>query len=300
MLNEAANSPYIPQLTTRDWNAEWKELQKARRAADVAAFWDKKAANYGSKDAPSNYVLSFLDMVNLEPGDTIFDMGCGNGGLAIPLAQRGHQVLACDFSQGMLDYLKNDRDQKGLTDLIETKLMSWSDDWEAADVGENCVDVAIASRSIATADLKDSLLRLNKVARKRACITLTTGASPRSDERLLTQLGLQNQIGRDYLYAFNILAQLGLKPSISYIESEKDDTFDSYEEAFEALTRMVNDVTTPLPQEERDAALVRLAEWLKDDLEENPDPTPGAKKLRLSKPRCITWAFISWNTKPLP
>ena len=296
-MNSTSNSPFIPLLTTTDWNAEWIELQKARRHADNAEFWDKKAANFGDKDAPSNYVNAFLDLIQLEPDDTVFDMGCGNGGLAIPLALRGHKVLACDFSQGMLNFLEQSRDEKGLTNLIDTKLLSWADDWEAFGVGENCVDVAIASRSIATSNLQDSLLRLNRVARKRACITLTTGASPRSDERVLTELGLQNQVGRDYLYAFNILAQLGLKPSISYIESEKDDTFDSYEEALEALTRMVNDVTTPLPQIERDAALERLREWLTSDLEPNTDPSPDAKKLRLSQPRRITWAFISWNTK---
>lgn len=292
-----ANSPYVPLLTTTNWNDEWIRLQSARKAADVAAFWDKKAAEFGSKDAPSNYALSFLDMLQIDPDDTVFDMGCGNGALALPLAQRGHKVIACDFSQGMLNYLEQDRERKGLTNLIETKLLSWSDDWAAAGIGENCVDIAIASRSIATSNLQDSLMLLNRVARKRCCITLTTGASPRADERLLVQLGLQNQIGRDYLYAFNILAQKGLTPSINYIESEKDDTFDSYEEALDALARMVNDVTTPLPQSERDAALVRLAEWLKNDLEANPDPAPDAKKLRLSQPRRITWAFISWNAR---
>ena len=40
-------------------------------------------------------------------------------------------------------------------------------------------DVAIASRSIATADLRDALLRLTEVARRRVCITLATGSPPR-------------------------------------------------------------------------------------------------------------------------
>ena len=50
---------FTPLLTTHDWNEEWKELQKARRAADDASHWDKRAATFGSKDAPNPYVERF-------------------------------------------------------------------------------------------------------------------------------------------------------------------------------------------------------------------------------------------------
>ena len=53
---------FTPLLTTHDWNEEWKELQKARRAADDASHWDKRAATFGSKDAPNPYVERFLDL----------------------------------------------------------------------------------------------------------------------------------------------------------------------------------------------------------------------------------------------
>lgn len=45
------------------------------------------------------------------------------------------------------------------------KLMSWEDNWPAFGVREGMTDVAVASRSIATADLRDALLRLTEVAR---------------------------------------------------------------------------------------------------------------------------------------
>ena len=285
---------FTPLLTTRDWNAEWMELQKARRKADVAAFWNKKSATFGSKDAPSHYVTEFLRLVDLRPSETVFDMGCGNGALAIPFAQDGHFVLACDFSQGMLDSLALTRAEKGLEGKIQTKLMSWEDDWETFGITPKSTDVAIASRSIATSNLKDSLMRLNAVARRKVAITLTTGASPRSDERVLTALGLQNNIGRDYLYAFNILAQEGLSPSINYIKSTREDCFDSFEDAYASLSRMVEDVSASLSQQDKQAALERLEAWLQNDLE--PFEDNGRKRLRLSKPRTVMWALISWET----
>ena len=180
--------------------------------------------------------------------------------------------------------------------------MRWEDDWAAHGVLPGSVDVAVASRSIATADLKDSLMRLTDAARRRVCITLPTGGSPRTDERVLTAVGLQNQLGRDYLYAFAILAEEGLKPEVSYIESTRPDTFDTPEEAYETFSRMVDDAAGALVSAaERDAALARLRPWLADNLVENPRAGrpdrkgEPEKRLALREPRKITWAFIAWD-----
>ena len=299
-MTAESTAGFTPLLTTRDWNEEWKQLQVARRKADSAEFWNKRSASFGSKDAPSHYVTAFLNLLQLDPGDTVFDMGCGNGGLALPLAQAGHPVIAADFSTGMLSRLKADAAAQGLENITPL-LMSWADDWDAFGVVEDCADVAFASRSIATEDLKDSLMRLTRVARKRVCVTLSTGASPRADQRMLRDLGLGSELGRDYLYAFNILAQEGLRPSVNYIRSQRVDCFETYQEAYESLERMVMDVTEPLSPARRESALGKLEGWLKADLVENPNAgqldNKGQAQGRymLSQPRLLDWAFISWD-----
>ena len=187
--------------------------------------------------------------------------------------------------------------------------MSWEDDWAAHGIGSDCVDVALASRSIATADMRDSLLRLTDVARRRVCVTLSTGSSPRSDDALLADLGLVGRAGRDYLYAFNILANEGLSPEVSYIQSARDDTFETWDDAWESFTRMVDgalrfapDGTAGAAEEaERAAAHERLRAWLDDNLIPNPDAgKPDRKgvpqgKLKTTRPRIISWAFIAWR-----
>ena len=162
---------FTPLLTSMDWNEEWKELQKVRRHADDAAFWDKRSATFTTKDAPNLYVEKFLEYAGIRPGETVFDMGCGTGALAVPLGEAGHKVVAADFSQGMLDQMQSRLDEAGVRTVFP-KLMSWEDDWPAFGVREGMTDVAVASRSIATADLRDALLRLTEVARRRVCITL--------------------------------------------------------------------------------------------------------------------------------
>ena len=139
------------------------------------------------------------------------------------------------------------------------------------------------------------------MARRRVCITLATGSSPRTDERVLQAIGLQSVLGRDYLYAFNILAARGIKAEAAYIESTRSDTFDSLDEACEDLGRMVEDSAAFVPRAERDAALARLRPWLEGQLVENeraglPDRKGVPERaLRLRDPRTVTWAFLAWD-----
>lgn len=293
---------FTPLLTTTDWNEEWKELQKVRRHADDAAFWDKRSATFTTKDAPNLYVEKFLEYAEIRPGETAFDMGCGTGALAVPLGEAGHKVVAADFSQGMLDQMQARLDAAGVRTVFP-KLMSWEDDWPAFGVREGMTDVAIASRSIATADLRDALLRLTEVARRRVCITLATGSSPRVDERILAAVGLPSVLGRDYLYAFNILANEGIKAEVRYIDSTRDDTFATPEDAYEKLIAMIDDsAAVRASDEEREQARANLREWLAANLV--PNETAGAPDRkgvpqlawRLAEPRTVTWAFLAWNT----
>ena len=292
---------FVPLLTTHDWNEEWKRLQKRRRRPDQAEYWDQRARTYGDRDAPNPYVERFLELADIRLGESVLDMGCGTGALAVPLGQAGQRVVAADFSKGMLGCLQEALDARGIR-CVETRLLSWDGDWETAGLGAGSVDVALASRSIATDDLRDSLLRLSAAARRRVCITLAAGASPRVDERVMAAIGVAPLGGKDYLYAFNILAGEGFKPQVSYIESERSQTFDSAEEAFQTLSRMVDDATWgQLAESERACALKRLRGWLEGDLVENEHAGEPDRKglpqgrLRLSEPRKVTWAFLAWD-----
>lgn len=292
---------FTPELTTRDWNAEWVGLQNARRAADDSSQWDERAKTYHKATMPpSPYARDFIDYAQLEPGDTVFDMGCGTGAISIPVAAAGHQVLACDFSEGMLQVLRGEAEKLGVG--VETKLLSWSDDWEAKGVGPGSFDVACASRSIATTDLRASLEKLSGVARRRCAVTLPVGSSPRVDEAIMSAIGLQRQLGRDYVYAFMILVEMGMRPEVRYIASTRHDTFEDGQEAYESLRRMVVDAAGPMmPEHEVECALDALRTWVAQNLVANPDAGKTnqfgevEKALRLKEPRKVTWAHIAWN-----
>lgn len=277
-------------LTTTDWNEEWKRLQAVRQRADDPAVWDAKAKSFPVKHgSQEGYVSRFLELAGVREGEAVLDMGCGTGALATPLAQAGSKVIACDFSQGMIDVMLEDQRTLGVTG-VETHLMSWSDDWGAHGLGENSVDVALASRSIATSDLGSSLRKLSSVARRRACITLPCGPSPRVDERLLQAAGFEYRLGRDFLYAFNILASEGINPEVAYIPSLRMELFDSFDDACAGFARIVQEAVKGLvPDGELAAVPDRMRPWLEANL------VHDERGYHLSEDRKVTWAFIAWH-----
>ena len=284
--------PYTSLLTTTDWNAEWKRLQAARLHIDDASLWDEKAKTFPVKHGDqSGYVERFLQLAGIMKGETVLDMGCGTGALATPLAQRGCRVIACDFSRGMLDKMTEDQAELGV-EGVESHLLSWSDDWSTCGLDENSVDVAVASRSIATDDLLDSLMRLDRVARRRVCITLPCGPSPRTDERLLAAAGFENRLGRDFMYAFNILASSGINPEVAYIPSVRIELFPTLEDACEGFGAIVRGAVQGLAsQKEIDAIPAHLNPWLEEHL------VHDERGYHLSEDRKVTWAFIAWQPR---
>lgn len=88
-----------------DWAAAWKEEQLRRNNPDNADMWNERAKGFAKTCGTSPYATAFLERAAIRGGETVLDMGCGSGTLALPLARAGHEVYACDFSQGMLDAL---------------------------------------------------------------------------------------------------------------------------------------------------------------------------------------------------
>ena len=285
---------FTPLLTNTDWNAEWMRLQEAREHFDSPEEWDKRSETFPTKHGShSEYVNRFLELAAVQSDETVLDMGCGTGSLAVPLATQGIYVIAADFSSGMLSVLQSQIREQQLSG-IDVRTMAWDDDWDAAGLGENCVDVALASRSIATNDLGAALGKLTRVARKRACITLGKSPSPRVDDALLEACGLTHRVGWDFVYAFNILAAAGCTPAVSYIASTRHESFASLEDALVNLAEIARSAVRGYATDDEIAQIEpRLRTWLADNLvPAAEDPT----RLELRRQRTTVWAFLSWDT----
>lgn len=201
-----------------DWRKAWIERDKKRRAPDDKSYWDARSQAFKENSGKSRYTNIFIHYLSLEPGLSVLDMGSGTGALAIPLAKAGHPVLSADFSAGMRKAALDNANKEGLTNF-EVKALDWNEDWEVAGVTPKSVDVALASRSTIVEDLGDALLKLDRTARKKVAITMTTEFSPRGYKPRGGTLDGSDPYIPDYIYGMNVLFQMGAFPELRYIDT---------------------------------------------------------------------------------
>jgi len=85
---------------------------------DWERFFDEHASSYMDNVFTKNTqaeVEFLLELLPIEPGDHILDIGCGAGRHSVELARRGYQVTGVDISAGMLAQAANAAEQAGVT-----------------------------------------------------------------------------------------------------------------------------------------------------------------------------------------
>jgi demethylmenaquinone methyltransferase / 2-methoxy-6-polyprenyl-1,4-benzoquinol methylase len=133
-----------------------------KRPADVAAMFDDVARRYDL----TNDVLSLgqdrrwrrlvVDAVDPRPGETVLDLAAGTGTSSQPFADRGAEVVPCDFSLGMLEVGKRSRPHLPFTAGDGTRL-------PFADATFDAVTISFGLRNIVDPDA--GLRELRRVTR---------------------------------------------------------------------------------------------------------------------------------------
>ena len=267
----------------KDWNAEWMRLSDRRGVVHDAAFWDRRARDFRGGDEESPYVAGFLKYMAVRSGESVLDVGCGSGALALPLARAGHDVVGLDFSAGMLDALRRRASADGLRN-VHTVQAAWDDDWRAAGVG--AADVVIASRSLDVRDLRAAFQKLQAFARRRVCVTLP------ADGLFYPQLLAHEAVGRacvrhgDQTTAASVLRQMGIEPDVRLLEHASASRYESPEAARESLRRVI----APAGDDEEKALERYVAEHLVETA--GPDDHHEWKQ----EPEiAVRWALLAWD-----
>lgn len=257
---------------------------------DSLAYWNKRAATF-TRDATSDYERWLLDLLALEAGEEILDMGCATGTLAVPLARAGHRVHGCDFAEAMLAILDERAAAENLP--ITSHLLAWEDDWEAAGLGQNSADVAFASRSLMSGNVFSAVRKLDAAARSRAAVVVPDSLLPSRDPRLLTYLGRSARHPRIVREVTRALASLGCNPIFATTQTFRPMKFSSFDEAHADLRRLAG----PKPFTAREQRLFDAyaeqhfaCKAVTNASGESEDQWILDYKLP------VTWVFIGWHT----
>lgn len=283
MVDDQNNAQEPDVFSCINWAEAWRVAHQNRRHHDDPQYWDERALAFCGGRGDSTYIMRFIELMNLRPKESVLDVGCGNGALALRLAEAGHPVTAIDFSSKMLERLEADAQSRGLTN-INIVQASWEDDWTAA--GIEATDHAVASRSLGVRDLAHALRKLSKIAKKRVGVSIPTSHSPRYSKELWEAVGRKAPSFRDHIYCMNILFEEGITPELQLIPSIKHDQYASFEEACKRAASALGSMTT----EER----ARFDRFCKDHIVQRKDNS-GQTYWTRDYQRKTTWAFISWN-----
>ena len=103
--------------------------------------WDPVAKAYDSSFASFTalFAQDVLRLITVQPGQRILDVAAGTGALSLAAAEAGAEVLATDFSPGMIDYLRSKAERKGIRG-IRVAVM----DGQALDVEDRSFDAAFS------------------------------------------------------------------------------------------------------------------------------------------------------------
>jgi 2-polyprenyl-3-methyl-5-hydroxy-6-metoxy-1,4-benzoquinol methylase len=134
MTQESTNS--INNQTRAAWNA-------------TAEIWDEKMGNEGN-DFHRYLVRPAIErLLQLEAGQKILDIGCGNGLTTRRLASLGAKVLGIDFASEMINHARK-RTNFNLKnqELIKYQVLDATDETALLKLGENNFDAAVSAMAL--------------------------------------------------------------------------------------------------------------------------------------------------------
>ena len=261
-------------------------------------YWNKRAATF-TRYATEDYERWLMDLLSPAMGETILDMGCATGTLALPLARAGHHVHACDFAEAMLTILDQRAAAENLS--ITSHLLAWDEDWSRAGLGENSVDCAFASRSLMSDHTLSRISKLDATARVKAAVVVPNSLPPSSDPRLLTYLGRKAKRPSTVREVLRALRYLGRIPVTATTNTYRPMRFNSFDEARADLRRLAR----PEPFTAREQRLFDA--YARDHFVEVPavQPANGLSNDHSDSPQTqwvlnyllpVVWTFIGWRT----
>lgn len=265
---------------------------------DSKDYWNKRAATF-TRYATEDYELWLMDLLSPAMGETILDMGCATGTLALPLARAGHHVHACDFAEAMLTILDQRAAAENLP--VTSHLLAWDEDWSRAGLGENSVDCAFASRSLMSDHTLSRISKLDATARVKAAVVVPNSLPPSSDPRLLTYLGRKAKRPSTVPEVLRALRYLGRIPVTATTNTYRPMRFNSFDEARADLRRLAR--PEPFTAREhrlfdayaRDHFIEVPAVQPKSNLPGNDSNSPQTQWV-LNYPLPVVWTFIGWRT----
>lgn len=201
-----------------DWNQIWKDaFLQSRLTGDNYYDNEERAKCYD--DSENIWIDGDKRAITLSPDPSwsVLDIGSGPGILTVPLAHRVRAVTAVEPSLPMISRLKRHLVEENLSN-VEIIHSRWED--ISADELE-AHDLVIASYSLNFEDIRQALLKMNRLAKRMVILYWFAGITNWE----LIRMDLFSQVHNRKLALFpkcnviyNLLYDLGLYPDVEILQ----------------------------------------------------------------------------------
>src|SRR6266571_5807843 len=102
-----------------DARAQQMDAAYARLGRTSADFWDRRARGFhrSTKDTIANDPLYRKLRDTVTPETSVLDVGAGTGRFTLALAPQAKHITAVEPNAAMLNYLRQDASERGLTNI---------------------------------------------------------------------------------------------------------------------------------------------------------------------------------------
>ncbi|TMS41062.1 MAG: methyltransferase domain-containing protein [Methanobacterium sp.] len=226
-------------LIKTHWNIIWKEAVLKMPHKDDSKYWDNIAPKFNQWMEKDDYPRELVSKIKIEEGDTVFDIGCGNGAITIPLAKKAKSVTALDSSVKMLDILKEKANAEKLTNI---KILNERiEDVKAHEIDPH--EVVVASRSLnGIPDIQKELEKINEISQKHVYLTFWGEGSREFENEISKLLGRETHEHPNYTIVLNILQEMGIRANAVPLESDTRNFYSNMEETLDRIEWRVGEM----------------------------------------------------------
>jgi len=273
------NNPKVVKKDYKiDWNNLWNQSLINLPKKNNSESWDNIAPKFNKWMEKDDYPEKIISRIKINSNDSILDIGCGNGVITIPLAQKARKVTAMDISGKMLEILNKKAENSKICNIntINQRL----EDVSPEKLGKH--DVVVASRSLnGVPNIQRELEKINKIANKYVYITIWGVDNRKFEKEMAKLLGRESYSHPDYIYVYNILHQMGIYANVEMLECNTRNYYSSFEEALDRIKWRIGDLS---PEEES-----ILREYLEETMIKTPEGTITYSKGKAD------WVLIWWE-----